>query len=155
MLNIDSKDEISAVHQLSRVISLVPRDMESDEYHRNISKQILWLLLDREQNFKMGNLGAILLIDLVENSSDLKYILDDIFLPFYHLHFIMLSSGADIRNADQENLETDLDGNIILVSDDKMEKCLIQCQLLLNNLQGKRKITSFLIKCQLLYVLII
>ena len=139
------------VKMLAKLLATVPLKVEKGDYYKNISRQLLLLLSEREQDLVKANLGAEIIIEIIENSSkeDVKEYFMDFLL--YPSHLICDFTGKMEKFQLEE--EFDLDGNLILVSEEELERNLIQTQLLLNNLKGKRRITDFLVKSKRVFKL--
>jgi hypothetical protein len=128
---------------LANLINSVPKNAEKIEYYRNVSSQIFKLISDREVDLEKANIGAEIIVQVVENShnGDLK----KIFMEFIQYPFQLLSSNL-LNFKTQKEKGTDLDGNMLLVTEEELEQLLIQMQLILNNLKGKKKILDGLAK---------
>jgi hypothetical protein len=128
---------------LANLINSVPKNAEKTEYYRNVSSQIFKLISDREVDLEKANIGAEIIVEVVENSQ--KDDLKKVFMDFILFPFQLLSSNLLNFESLQEK-GTDLDGNMLLVTEEELEMLLIQMQLILNNLKGKKKILEELAK---------
>ena len=129
---------------LAKLLNSVPKNNNRKEYYRNISEQIFNMISDREVDLAKAAVAAEIIIIIVENSQQEDLSL--VFIDFMQYPFRLMTSKC-LGLGEKEDKGSDLEGNMILVTEEELEKIILMMQLILNNLKGKKIILEELTMC--------
>jgi hypothetical protein len=125
--NLDSK----TLEGVSRTILTLPRQsIDPKSYYRNICTQLLDIMT--EEDTVKATFSAFICVQLLTKSPELghEFVLMPILGPFRKLIWTKdLSLGIDALSL--EDKDKDLDGNLIIVSEEQLQVCVLRLQFLL------------------------